>query len=47
MNQYIVANVVLYMHCKELNDEKFMSETVAGEYASLPFEEDEKNHIVV
>ncbi|XP_055806167.1 uncharacterized protein LOC129874819 [Solanum dulcamara] len=47
MNQYIVVNVVLYMQCKELNGEKFSSEIVAGEYVSLPFEEDEKNHIVV
>lgn len=47
MNQYIVANVVLYMHCKELNDEKSSSGTAAGEYVSLPFEEEEKNHIVV
>uniref|UniRef100_M1DZ35 Uncharacterized protein n=1 Tax=Solanum tuberosum TaxID=4113 RepID=M1DZ35_SOLTU len=47
MNQYLVANVVLYMHCKELNDEKLMSETAAGEYVSLPVEEEEKNHDVV
>ncbi|WMV27923.1 hypothetical protein MTR67_021308 [Solanum verrucosum] len=47
MNQYLVANVVLYMHCKELNDEKLMSETAAGEYVSLSVEEEEKNHDVV
>ncbi|KAG5603500.1 hypothetical protein H5410_024992 [Solanum commersonii] len=47
MNQYLVSNVVLYMHCKELNDEKLMSETAAGEYVSLPVEEEEKNHDVV
>ncbi|KAH0674876.1 hypothetical protein KY285_022677 [Solanum tuberosum] len=47
MNQYLVANAVLYMHCKELNDEKLMSETAAGEYVSLPVEEEEKNHDVV
>uniref|UniRef100_A0A0V0HAL7 Putative ovule protein n=1 Tax=Solanum chacoense TaxID=4108 RepID=A0A0V0HAL7_SOLCH len=47
MNQYLVANVVLYMHCKELNDEKLMSETAAGEYVSLSVEEEERNHDVV
>ncbi|XP_015074966.1 uncharacterized protein LOC107018893 [Solanum pennellii] len=47
MNQYLVANVVLYMHCKELNDEKLMSKTAAGEYVSLSVEEEETNHDAV
>ncbi|OIT26038.1 PREDICTED: uncharacterized protein LOC109215741 isoform X2 [Nicotiana attenuata] len=41
MNQYLVANVVLYMKCKDLNCEKLHSETsdFAGEYVSLPLDE--------
>nr|XP_033512465.1 uncharacterized protein LOC108945451 isoform X1 [Nicotiana tomentosiformis] len=48
INQYLVANVVLYMKCKDLNCEKLPSETggeFAGEYVSLPLEE-EKNHAI-
>ncbi|XP_075096165.1 uncharacterized protein LOC142174276 [Nicotiana tabacum] len=48
MNQYLVANVVLYMKCKDLNGEKLHSETggefVAGKYVSLPLDE-QKNHV--
>ncbi|XP_009780424.1 uncharacterized protein [Nicotiana sylvestris] len=45
MNQYLVANVVLYMKCKDLNCEKLHSGTgeFAGEYVSLPLDE-EKDH---
>ncbi|MCE2055927.1 hypothetical protein HAX54_043751 [Datura stramonium] len=48
MNQYLVANVVLYMYCKkgDLNGEQLSSEIAAGEYVSLPLDE-EKNHVTV
>nr|XP_016435567.1 PREDICTED: uncharacterized protein LOC107761799 [Nicotiana tabacum] len=48
MNQYLVANVVLYMKYKDLNCEKLHSETggefVAGKYVSLSLDE-QKNHV--
>ncbi|XP_016481061.2 uncharacterized protein LOC107802129 [Nicotiana tabacum] len=47
MNQYLVANLVLYMKCKDLKGEKLQSETegeFAGEYLSLPL--DEKNQAI-
>ncbi|KAJ8569981.1 hypothetical protein K7X08_006558 [Anisodus acutangulus] len=39
MNQYIMANTVLYMYCKDLNVENLPLET-GGEYVSLPLDQD-------
>ncbi|KAK4376637.1 hypothetical protein RND71_002933 [Anisodus tanguticus] len=43
MNQYLVANVVLCMYCKDFNGEKLIGDKFASEYVSL-LVDDEKNH---
>ncbi|WMV27924.1 hypothetical protein MTR67_021309 [Solanum verrucosum] len=42
MNQFLVLNVVLYMYCKDLEDEKLSFEDV-----SVPLDKEEKNHNIV
>ncbi|KAJ8569982.1 hypothetical protein K7X08_006559 [Anisodus acutangulus] len=43
MNQYLVANVVLYMYCKDFNGENLIGHKFANEYVSL-LVDDENNH---
>ncbi|XP_060215225.1 uncharacterized protein LOC132642021 [Lycium barbarum] len=46
MNQYLMANTVLYMYCKDLNDENLPLET-GSEYVSLPLNEEKNDHAIV
>ncbi|MCD7468654.1 hypothetical protein HAX54_007046 [Datura stramonium] len=52
MNQYLVGNVALYMYCNDFNGENLPMEigvksAGAGEYVSLPLDDEEKNHAIV
>ncbi|KAM3304281.1 hypothetical protein P3S67_015313 [Capsicum chacoense] len=47
MNQHLVANMVLYMYCNDLNNDEKLSLETGGEYVSLRLDEEKKSPAIV